>query len=469
MIRILILVLFGSCFFPAMGKRVVSFPDSLEYKVIGKVVVLGNKKTKLMVIQRELTIHEGDTLSAPEFDDLLQRNKQNLTNTALFNFVEIHAVDRGKRVHDIYINLTERWYFWPGFIFELADRNFNVWLRRNDWSRLNYGLTLTRYNFRGRRESWQMLIRLGTWQQYRFAYSIPYLGKLKRSGLNFSYAYLRNRELGYTSINNKLIFFRDPGAYIRSEHLSRLAYTYRRGIYVSQTLEARHNQSWISDTLRFLTDDYFLNNRLNTSFFSLHYQLVDDHRDVRYYPLDGYLFASEISLFGLGLLPEEDFSYLRFQTEGRYYKRMATRWFAGGMLKMRMATTPLQPYYLMRALGYSNDIIRGFEYYVIDGQGFALTKAHIKYQLLKRRELDYGFGPEQFSKSHHSLFLNLFFDAGYVHDRVYFRRNTLSNTWLYGYGLGLDYVTTYDRVFRFEVAMNSLREPGFFFHYGISF
>ena len=59
----------------------------------------------------------------------------------------------------------------------------------------------------------------------------------------------------------------------------------------------------------------------------------------------------------------------------------------------------------------------------------------------------------------------LFFDAAYTEDKKYFATNTLSNKYIWGTGMGIDFVTYYDSVFRFEIAMNDLKEKGFFLHF----
>ena len=54
-------------------------------------------------------------------------------------------------------------------------------------------------------------------------------------------------------------------------------------------------------------------------------------------------------------------------------------------------------------------------------------------------------------------------DVGYVYNK-YFTANSLVNRALYTEGFGLDVVTYYDFVFRFEYSFNQLGEKGFFFH-----
>jgi hypothetical protein len=72
----------------------------------------------------------------------------------------------------------------------------------------------------------------------------------------------------------------------------------------------------------------------------------------------------------------------------------------------------------------------------------------------------------KFRKMPVSMYLNAFYDGGYVSDNRFASQNPLVNSWQYGYGLGYDYVTYYDLVFRFEYAWNKMGEHGFFFHIG---
>ena len=74
---------------------------------------------------------------------------------------------------------------------------------------------------------------------------------------------------------------------------------------------------------------------------------------------------------------------------------------------------------------------------------------------------------EKFSKVFYALYLNVFFDAGYgVYNQDFGQEtNDLQNTLLFGYGAGLDFVTYYDIVVRFEFSVNIMNETGFFLHF----
>ena len=148
--------------------------------VVEKIVIIGNKVTKNSIISRELVFDEGDTVPSAILKDAVQRSKENLLNTSLFNFVEIttQAIDIGKVY--VIIELSERWYIFPVPIFEVVDRNFNEWWLRKDFSRTNYGVFLNWDNFRGRKENVRLLVRFGYSQRLSLNYAIPYIDKKQK-------------------------------------------------------------------------------------------------------------------------------------------------------------------------------------------------------------------------------------------------------------------------------------------------
>ena len=106
----------------------------------------------------------------------------------------------------------------------------------------------------------------------------------------------------------------------------------------------------------------------------------------------------------------------------------------------------------MLALGYE-DYVRGYEYYVVDGQSYWLSKTAIKYALIEKTYFEIPYVKmKQFKKSHYSLYFGIFSDLGYVLNEQ--PENTLNNSLLWGKGIALDYVTYYDKLLRIEYSIN---------------
>ena len=79
-----------------------------------------------------------------------------------------------------------------------------------------------------------------------------------------------------------------------------------------------------------------------------------------------------------------------------------------------------------------------------------------------------GSALEKFATIPFAIYLNAYGDAGYVEDTRYQQHNSLTNSWLYGCGAGIDLVTYYDLVFRFEYSVNKFGESGIFIHFSAS-
>ena len=227
----------------------------------------------------------------------------------------------------------------------------------------------------------------------------------------------------------------------------------------------------VNDTVLDLSNDYFANGKTRMRYFTLSYQYVRDYRDAKAYPLKGYLVDFEVTQHGLGVLPGEDLNVTFFAASLRKWLRVGHRFFAGGMVRARLMPGKNPPYYHQRALGFGT-YVRGYEYYVVDGQSYVLGKTSLRYQLLKPRIFTFKWFPfEKFNTLHLAIYTGIFADAAYVNDRTSLAsdNNTLGNSWLAGYGAGIDIVSYYDLVFRFEYTFNQMGEGGFFVHFGAPF
>ena len=139
--------------------------------------------------------------------------------------------------------------------------------------------------------------------------------------------------------------------------------------------------------------------------------------------------------------------------------------------RVRYINSPQQlPFAFNQALGYSN-YIRGYEYYVIDGQNYFLTKNSLRFQLIKPKFHEVGALKKMkaFSTIPFYAYLNLFYDGAYVQENIYKTTNTLANSWQHGYGIGIDFITYYDFVMRVEYSFNKQNQSGLFLHFTSGF
>ena len=116
---------------------------SQEKIEVSTITIKGNKITKADIILRELSFKKGEVLSYELLEKKINDSKENITNLMLFNFTDI-SIDENDNRADIFIEVVERWYIWPYPIFELSERNFNMWWNEfkannySDFSRINY-------------------------------------------------------------------------------------------------------------------------------------------------------------------------------------------------------------------------------------------------------------------------------------------------------------------------------------------
>ena len=156
-----------------LGYNLLAFAQ--EQWVVRSIQLDGLKVTKEATVLRELSFAVGDTLASNTIEETLNQSKSNLQNQWLFNFIEFDYQSEGSFV-DIRLTARERWYVWPYPIFEISERNFNVFwdsLQQSnfqDFSRLNYGVFFNWYNFRGRNELLKIKLRKGYREHYLFEY-----------------------------------------------------------------------------------------------------------------------------------------------------------------------------------------------------------------------------------------------------------------------------------------------------------
>jgi hypothetical protein len=114
----------------------------------------------------------------------------------------------------------------------------------------------------------------------------------------------------------------------------------------------------------------------------------------------------------------------------------------------------------MMGLGYNQDYVRGYDLYVIDAQSFALQRFTFRKKLIEREIIASSFLPiKQFSKVPLAIYLNTYYDFAYAYSATSFPGNQyLSNEMLRGGGVGVDIVTYYDSVIRFEYSINKMLE-----------
>lgn len=439
-------------------------PDSI---LIRKIILEGNHITKDKIILRELLFRENQSVEKSKAAEMIEQSRKNLLNTSLFNFVNIDTVQvpGEKGVIDVTIEFTERWYIWPIPILHFADRNFNAWLEKKDWTRLNYGMYLTVNNFRGRKERLIFYTQFGYDENYNILYQVPYIDRKQRIGLAISGGFMQNHEVQYMTIDNKPEYYKADERPMKNI-FSYAEITYRKGIHHSHRAKVQFNYYNFSDSLFHLNHDFAFDNQNVNRFFSFEYQFKSDFRDSKAYPLKGSYFDFGIEKKGLGFLQEPEVNSLTVTANLRKYFRFNNKFYFASGISIKSTPSSHEPYYFQKGLGYHRDFVRGYEYYIVDGGHFGILKTNLKYELISPRVRKlHLLNTEKFNKIHYAGYLSAFFDLGYS-DNTYFKEgNDFSDRLLPGWGIGFDFVTYYDLVIRVEYSMNHLFERGLFIHF----
>jgi outer membrane protein assembly factor BamA len=442
--------------------------------VISEIIFHGNKVTKESILLREIQFSIGDTISQEEFSENLVKSHDNLMNTSLFNFVEMKTRQDSfsgnfinlylKSTIDIF--LTERWYTWPFPVFQIKERNFNSWMKNKSITDITYGFLLQQNNFRGRKEKLLLTLMYGYDQKVGITYEKPYINKKQTIGFVTSAFFTQNHSAKYSSFNNKMQSIRFVNDFIINDFNISTKFTYRKDFHIYHAITFKYSRLNFSDTLMVLNPDYNYKKRKHPDFFGLSYRVKLDFRDYQPYPLSGWFFDLEVEKTGVDLRGGQNPDLVNIRSSLRKYWELLPRFYFAGGVNGKYSFGQYIPYYFQKALGYDNDYVRGYEYYVIDGQDFVLFKSNLKWTLIKTRETKIPFiKTEKFSRIHFTLHSNLFLDMAYVRDNTLYNANYFANRWISGYGIGFDFVTYYDRVLRLEFSRNDKAEVGFFLNF----
>lgn len=445
--------------------------DSTDiYIYVNRILVDGTKKTKDYIIFREMDITVGDSIPLSKIEQVLERNRKQIMNTGLFSWIKLNLKDWNIETNQVtvFVEAAETWYIYPIPIFELADRNFNVWWvdQQRSLTRVNFGIKLSYNNFLGHNDRLGAKVQFGYTNKLELDYGFPFINQKETIGLYGNVLYTRNKEIVRNTILNRQDFYRDDDAFLFHRFRIGARLTFRPGLRTYQNFGLRFHRNRINDQVAIpeLNSNYFLENRTKQRYFALYYDFIYDNRDIKAYPLKGNYFSINVNKEGLGIFEERNY----FSVAPKYaqYVKLSPKISLETMAKARLfLIQEQQAYYNNRALGYAADFLRGYEYYVIDGQNYAYFKTSWRYEFFDGI-VNYGkHMPLEFLRLMPlRVYGKLNFDTGHVRELYYADNNPFVNRMLYGGGIALDLVIYYDKVIQIEYSINHLGERGIFLH-----
>ena len=451
-----LLFLFFIASFSAIGQN--------EYVHITKVTVTGNKKTKEKIILRELDINVGDSLPKNKIDTLLVIDTRKIVNRNLFNDVKLSLkMDSTQHNAELLVEVVERWYVFPGIDVSWADRNFNEWwyTYNHDIRRLKYGVYTGIENITGNGDRLGANIILGFQKQYGLKYTRPYIDKKQKTGIEVGFSYNTFTNIQYTAMADRFRAFEQDLKPVRKSLIGNATVTRRTGFYLLQSLTLGYSHHKIVDSVAIKNPNYFLDGLTRQSYLSLTYNLRLDRRDNINYPLNGYLLNFQLSK--LGIVPQDNVNMTYGLASIALYKPISKKIFISTSLRGRLSwpwSTIQQPYFQRQTTGFGirNELVRGYETYIIDGQAFGIMKNNIKYELLNKTFYIKAL-PTQFRKIPIAVYARFSGDLGYVANRnPELTQSKLSNKPLLGGGFAIDVVTFYNVVLQFSFYGNQMGE-----------
>ncbi|MCC6463685.1 MAG: BamA/TamA family outer membrane protein [Saprospiraceae bacterium] len=433
---------------------------------IDTIILEGNRKTKNSFILRELEFEAGDSIPRAQLAETLERNRLRLMNTGLFSLSELQldTLPPGNRLR-LRFRFVEMWYLYPIPLFELVDRNFNVWWKEFHRSlrRVNYGISGTYLNLSGQADILKLNLNFGYSNRYEVVYERPWLNRRQTLGFRVASGFTRAHEVAYSTSGNKQRFLVNNEAWQVSRLYANASLNWRPKLKTTHSWILEYHLNRIADSIGTeINPDFFLDGRTRQRHFSLIYKLSTDHLDIRPYPLTGWLAGLELRQNGL--LPTDDLHLFRATAEFKKYISFNGHLSLETIAKARVVLPRRKPpFFNNQALGYGNDFVRGYEYFVMDGLDYGLLRSSFHIQLLKR---DFKLGRLMPLKAFRTLplkvYLSLNNDLGYANDPYYAAGNPLNNQLLWGYGLGLDLVAWYDKVIKLEWSWRGLGSGGFY-------
>lgn len=436
---------------------------------IAAIKIIGNKRTKSYIIKREMLVKEGDSVSAASLKTTLEKSRQYIYNTTLFNDVKIKVDTISNDELIITVEVKERWYIFPVPQFQWVDRNLSDWLNNHngDLSRVNYGLKFAHYNLTGRRDQLRITALNGYTRNLSFSYTQPYSNSALTEGFTIGAGFTQTREIVYkTSYDNKLLFLKSDD-FSNQLFFINTAYILRRGITERHSFGLSFSNLSVNDSIITSTYNpaYFNTKRSQQNIIDISYTYQFTDVDNVAYPLTGKIYSASLAKRGLKFTGGIN----TFLIDGRWAKfwNMKRNWYSSLHTMAKIDLPFEQAYINQKSFGYGETYLRGLENYVVDGVAYGLIKSTLKKKLLYFR-IKLPFKSKTLSSIPFTIFAKTYADIGYVYTQKQYD-TYLSNRLLYTAGLGIDVLTTYDATLRLEYSFNQLGQNGLFLRIRSSF
>jgi outer membrane protein assembly factor BamA len=456
---------------------IIGLPCTAQFLTITDITLEGNKRTKEYILLRELEFKTGDRLKQSQLTSILTKNELLLLSTGLFVHVKLNVShwDVENQEIKLHIIVEEAPSLIPIPIFELADRNFNVWW--NDFNaslkRVNYGIKLAILNAWGYGGRIKLSAQFGYTPKFDFSALLPYLDNKQSLRMELGALYAQNKEVSLYNIENKQFFDRLEERVIFKRQRYRVGLIFRRKIFAKHILRIGYSNNWIDPELTAQeipngNQDFFLNSTSRQRYMFAEYEFTYDRRDLRILPTRGWLASIRILKDGFGIFDDISATYL--VPAIKYYHPISKKFIASVELNAKIGLErDRQPYYNYQGFGYGNDYLRGYELFVVDALDYFYGKFSIAYKAVHTAVKWPKIVPKGMRIMPVQIYIAANYDTGFANDPFYSAGNSFTNRWLRGGGLGLNLLLYNTLQIQIEWSVNHLGESGLFLHSNTAF
>ncbi len=416
----------------------------LEAQVIGKIEVLGNKKTRTEVITREMRLKVGSIADSASIE--LDRRK--IESLGLFD-----KVDATFRDSTLKITVDERWYIWPvpevfnaenSFTFSKFKNIFTSWNGLAE-EKVTLKLSLKHTNFRGNNEKLSASVSLGYNAGYELFYLVPWLTdkKLILQTMLFRRTLEVESEFdnSWQPLNLSSLKTLEQGGFL----------TLGRQIGFDHKIFAgvgyRNIQSQKDEPIK----NIFLSPKENDKLPSLLLSYIFDTRDLIFYPNKGIYFESTFQRIGL---TSTTANYWKSFVDARYFFPISKHQILGFHVLSQNSKGKV-PVYDRYVLG-SIYTVRGHFRDQRDGEQLFLTSIAYRFPILKTKHYkvqSFDFSEDYTDNFKFGVSGELFFDSGDAWYKDSQKPNSFSDLQK-GFGFGLNFHIPYREVIRTEFAFD---------------
>jgi len=439
---------------------------------IEKIDFTGLKKTKYSLALRELSLNPGDKVLVKNLQVALKLAEYRLNRSDLFSLVKINITnwDTEKNTLNLSVEVIENLYLILVPDVDLADRNFNVWWvdQKRSLDRINIGGRIGWKNFSGNKDILSFQTLFGYTQKFGAKYEYPYLNPAKTIGFSAEAFFSRNKEINYATIQDKQAFFKADNKYLVTRQRYLIGLSYRPEFLTQQNLQIGYQVNKVPSDIVDSFDGQFLDLPVQ-NFLSINYSLVYDKRNTTHYATSGYFVKFQFQKDGI--LSSDNYSNTFVLTTLAGFIPLSKRWSIEQGIQARLnLESGKRPYFNYSALGYQDEYLRGYEYYVIDGDHYFLSTSSLRFLLFDKvfQYKKWMMPVPKMRRMPYRIYLSANLDQGYVQNIYYTHSNRLPNSWVVGGGFGIDFVLYYDKLISIEWSRNKFGQNGLFLHYKLN-